>query len=77
MSRDPQLWIRGILEACHRIQVYVAGLDQETFEADTKTFDAVPRNLAVIGQPSRRCPTGSGSNIPTSRGARFPDSATS
>jgi uncharacterized protein with HEPN domain len=42
-----------MLEAIHRINAYTAGLDGQTFDADTRTQDAVIRNLEVIGQAAR------------------------
>jgi uncharacterized protein with HEPN domain len=42
-------YLDHMLEAIHRINGYVTGLDRQTFDTDTRTQDAVIRNLEVIG----------------------------
>jgi len=54
--KDWRLRIEDILTAISRIQSYTAGMDQKTFVADSKTFDAVLRNLLVIGEAVRHVP---------------------
>ncbi len=56
MSRDWRLYQDDILEACEKILRYVAGMTREAFLADTKTFDAVVRNLEIIGEASAHLP---------------------
>ena len=56
MPRDAKLYLDDIVEACSRIQEYVAGLDFEQFEGDRKTADAVVRNLEVIGEAAGGLP---------------------
>lgn len=46
-------WLDGILEAMQRIALYIDGLDYSSFLDDTKTQDAVIRNLEVIGEASK------------------------
>ena len=53
MPRDRRVRIADILEAIARIEAYVRDLTFEEFRTDTKTFDAVIRNLEVIGEASR------------------------
>lgn len=55
-AKDWRLRITDILEAIRRIQVYTAGLSREALAADPKTFDAVLRNLIVIGEAVRHVP---------------------
>jgi uncharacterized protein with HEPN domain len=43
-----QMW-----EAIHRINAYVTDLDRLAFDTDTRTQDAVIRNLEVIGEAAR------------------------
>jgi uncharacterized protein with HEPN domain len=38
------------MQCCQKIIRYVTGMDQEQFEADEKTMDAVLRNLGIIGE---------------------------
>ena len=52
MRRDYRLYLDDILEAINRISEYVQGMDEKTFGSDTKTQDAVVRNLEVIGEAS-------------------------
>ena len=56
MPRDFRLYLDDILEAVMWIQEYTAGLDQNGFEADRKTLDAVVRNLEIIGEAARNLP---------------------
>lgn len=56
MSRSADLLIDDLLESCRRIAAYTDGMDFEAFVADTKTFDAVLRNLSVIGEVANRLP---------------------
>ena len=56
MHRDPLLYLDDILEAIARIQGYTSSMDYETFSRDTKTQDAVVRNLEIIGEAATRLP---------------------
>jgi len=56
MPRDPRLYLDDILEAISRIQEYTLGLDYSEFTEDTKTQDAVVRNLEIIGEAAGRLP---------------------
>jgi uncharacterized protein with HEPN domain len=46
-------YVDHMLQAIHRINVYVRGLDRRAFDADTRTQDTVIRNLEVIGEAAR------------------------
>ena len=48
--RDVRLRIEDMLEAIQRIEAHSAGLTADQFRQDQKTFDAVVRNLEVIGE---------------------------
>ena len=56
MSRDVRLYLEDILTACAKIQRYTAGLSREQFLRDERTYDAVVRNLLVIGEAAKRLP---------------------
>jgi uncharacterized protein with HEPN domain len=43
-----------MLEACERICSYVADLNERSLRDDTKTVDAILRNLAVLGEAAKR-----------------------
>ena len=52
-SRTDRDFLRDILEAIRRIMEYTGGMTYETFVKDTKTQDAVVRNLEVIGEAAK------------------------
>ncbi|QYZ79207.1 DUF86 domain-containing protein [Methanofollis formosanus] len=54
---DPVLSCHDILEAIDRIERYTATLTFENFFQDTKTQDAVIRNLEIIGEAVKNLPT--------------------
>ena len=56
MSRDHRLFLEDIRLSCEKILRYTSGVTFEQFKADEKTFDAVLRNLAIIGEAVKRLP---------------------
>jgi uncharacterized protein with HEPN domain len=56
VSRDLQLWLTDIREACARVTEYVADMSYDAFVNDRKTLDAVVRNLEVIGEAVKQLP---------------------
>lgn len=54
--RDWRVRITDIIDAIGRIESYIRDMSPEEFERDKKTFDAVLRNLTVIGEASRHIP---------------------
>lgn len=56
MPQDYRVYLDDILEAAGRIREYTAGLSLEELRQDTKTLDAVIRNLEVIGEAVKRLP---------------------
>lgn len=65
MSRDWRLYVEDIAAACAKIEDYTVGMTQEVFVADTRTFDAVVRNLEIIGEASKRIPVDVQQRIPS------------
>ena len=55
-SRTWQERVQDILDAAHQIGVYVRGMTLERFIEDTRTFDAVVRNIVIIGEASNHLP---------------------
>lgn len=54
MSERPDKdFLSDIQEAARRVATYTAGMTYETFLADTRTQDAVVRNLEIIGEATR------------------------
>ncbi len=47
--KDDRVYLLHVQDAIHRIQSYVTG-GRQGFHSDTKTQDAVVRNLEVIGE---------------------------
>ena len=56
MPRDYKVYLDDILEASTKIRDYTSGLTLEGFRSDTKTLDAVVRNLEVIGEAAKKVP---------------------
>lgn len=54
MSRRDKERLEDIMEAIRRIIGYTIGLTYEQFLEDTKTQDAVIRNLQVIGEATKK-----------------------
>ena len=56
MSRDWSFYLEDILESCQKIEIYTAGMSLNHFQKDTRTYDAVLRNLEIIGEASKQIP---------------------
>ncbi|MHB1001724.1 MAG: HepT-like ribonuclease domain-containing protein [Armatimonadota bacterium] len=56
MPRDYRLHLDDILESIEKIKEYISGMTYEEFAADTKTQDAVVRNLEIIGEAAKALP---------------------
>jgi uncharacterized protein with HEPN domain len=60
VSSSKRKWkfrLRHIIEAIGKIEQYTAEISFEKFAADSKTFDAVIRNLTIIGEAARQVPS--------------------
>ena len=55
-NRDWTLYIKDIYFCAEKILLYTKDLDREDFFSDSKTFDAVIRNLQVIGEAAKKLP---------------------
>lgn len=56
-ERQDTDYLGDICEAMDRIVEYTAGLTRDQFMRDTKTQDAVVRNLEVVGEATKALPT--------------------
>ncbi len=56
MSRDWRLYLDDILECCGRVREYTSGLDQAGLVGNQLVYDAVLRNLEIIGEAAKRIP---------------------
>jgi uncharacterized protein with HEPN domain len=55
-SRDWKLYAEDIYQALLKIERYTAGLNFEAFVVNELVFDAVIRNLEIIGEAARHIP---------------------
>jgi uncharacterized protein with HEPN domain len=55
-SRDWRLYADDMVESCAKIRRFIAGMTYEGFVADERTYDAVVRNLEVIGEAAKNLP---------------------
>jgi uncharacterized protein with HEPN domain len=72
--RDDRVYLLHIQDAAHRIRDYTRE-GRETFLSDTKTQDAVLRNIEIIGKRPRVSVTISKQAVQTFRGSRLPECA--
>jgi len=56
MSRDYKLYLDDIIDSSHQVLEYTAGYTYDSFVSDRKTYDAVLRNLSIIGEAVRSIP---------------------
>ena len=56
MPRDSKVYLEDILEAIRKIRIYTEGLSFEEFQKDSKTVDAVVRNLEIVGEAVKQLP---------------------
>lgn len=57
MLRDWRLYLDDIVESAGRVLEYTSGMMFEQFLADRRTYDAVLRNLEIIGEAVKKLPT--------------------
>jgi uncharacterized protein with HEPN domain len=55
-ERHPKLLLEDILDSADKITRYTYSMTFDEFAADSKTIDAVIRNLEIIGEASNRLP---------------------
>lgn len=55
-KRDASLLLQDMREAMQKIASYTEGMDFDAFLADTKTCDAVVRNVEIIGEACKQLP---------------------
>jgi len=53
MSRDELIYLQDMAESCERILLYTEGLTQSGLIHDQKSYDAVVRNLEIIGEAAK------------------------
>jgi len=53
MSRDDIMYLQDIDESCKKISRFTVGLSQSDLIGDVRTYDAVVRNLEIIGEAAK------------------------
>ena len=56
MSRDWRLYWHDIVRCRRKVERFTAGMDKAAFVADERTFDAVVRNIELIGEAAKQIP---------------------
>ncbi len=56
MLRDPLLFLDDVVESCEKILRFTKGKTFEQFRSNEETFDAVCRNLELIGEGAKHVP---------------------
>ncbi|MGI0482339.1 DUF86 domain-containing protein [Geminocystis sp. CENA526] len=56
MSRSLRLYLDDIINSCDKITRYTQKLDYEHFINDELVYDAVIRNLQIIGEAVKKFP---------------------
>jgi len=54
MRRTDTAYLQHVLDAILKVESYLLGLDESAFLADTRTQDAVVRQLEIIGEATKK-----------------------
>ncbi len=57
MEKDNKIFLLDMLDCIGKIDSYVNGYDYDQFVADSKTVDAVIRQVEVLGEAANNVPT--------------------
>jgi uncharacterized protein with HEPN domain len=64
VSRSIRLYLEDILTSSTKVLRYTQGMTLEQFIADERTYDAVIRNLEIIGEAAKNIPDDIRTNYP-------------
>lgn len=56
MSRSVQLYLDGMIKSCEKILKYTEDMTFEALISDDRTYDAVIRNLEILGEAAKQIP---------------------
>ena len=65
MSRDYKVFLDDMVAAIDKVAMFTEGLSEEQFIEDLKTYDAVVRNLEIIGEAAKNVPDAIRLKFPT------------
>ena len=65
MQRDYRIYLEDILQAIDKIARFTQKINFSSFLEDEKTFDAVVRNLEIIGEATKKVPEKLRAQYPT------------
>jgi uncharacterized protein with HEPN domain len=51
-----RLYLEDVITSCEKIVRYTQGMSRDEIRADEKTYDAVQRNLFVLGEAVKKVP---------------------
>ena len=57
MSRDWRLYLDDMREACRKVLRFTEGITLNDLQQDERTYDAVVRNLEIIGEAANHLPS--------------------
>jgi len=55
-DRPYLLFLEDILSSIQKIEEYIGGMSLQDFQGDSRTLDAVLRNLEIIGEAAKKVP---------------------
>ena len=55
-KREWRCYVRDMIGFCEKVETWTEGLDREGFAADELVYDAVLRNLELVGAAAARVP---------------------
>ena len=58
MSRDDRIYLADIAKSCDKILRFTEGYGLDQLISDEKSYDAVVRNLEIIGEAAKQIPEG-------------------
>lgn len=65
MSRNEKMFLQDIILCCEKISGYIENLTLEQLLEDSKTYDAVVRNLEIIGEAAKNISDGTRQRMPS------------
>jgi uncharacterized protein with HEPN domain len=64
VSRDWRMYVNDMRAACQRIESYSAGLTREEFGQHGLAYDAIVRNIELLGEAARQIPVEIRAGVP-------------